>query len=137
MGQRHRTHSYFLTALHFLTILVACEHRRGDRRPQRVATPDFLSRFVALAKFMRLSSLIAANVDVGDGRVAGNPGRVEMTNFRVGVHLGMGGGGVLGVVWGKGAQQVRRLPPDFLSGFVLSLKLMRLSLQKAAYLTVD
>jgi hypothetical protein len=38
------------------------------------ATPDFLSRFVALANFMRLSLRKAAHVDAGEGRVAGNPG---------------------------------------------------------------
>jgi hypothetical protein len=41
-----------------------------------------------------------------------------------------------GVVRGKGAQQVPRLPPDFLSGFVVSINLMRLSLLKAAYVAV-
>jgi hypothetical protein len=33
--------------------------------------------------------------------------------------------------------QIPRLPPDFLSGFVVSVKLMRLSLEKAAYVAVD
>jgi hypothetical protein len=38
---------------------------------------------------------------------------------------------------GKGAQQVPRLPPDFLSGLVVSVNLMRLSSKKAAYVVVD
>jgi hypothetical protein len=38
------------------------------------ATPDFLLRLVALASFMRLSLTESAHVDVGEGRVAGNPG---------------------------------------------------------------
>jgi hypothetical protein len=38
---------------------------------------------------------------------------------------------------GKGAQQVPRLPPDFLSGAVASVNLVRLSLKKAAYVDVD
>jgi hypothetical protein len=38
---------------------------------------------------------------------------------------------------GRGAPQVPRLPPDFLSDFVVSLKLMRLSSKKAAYVAVD
>ncbi len=33
--------------------------------------------------------------------------------------------------------QVPRLPPDFLSGFVISVNLVRLSLKKAAYVAVD
>jgi hypothetical protein len=33
--------------------------------------------------------------------------------------------------------QVPRLPPDFLSGFVVSIDLMRLSSLKAAYVAVD
>ncbi len=33
--------------------------------------------------------------------------------------------------------QLPRLPPDFLSGFVVSVSLMRLSLKKAAYVAVD
>ena len=41
-----------------------------------------------------------------------------------------------GVVRGKGAQQVPRLPPDFLSGFVVSINPVRLSLPKAAYVAV-
>ncbi len=32
--------------------------------------------------------------------------------------------------------QVPRLPPDFLSGFAISVNLMRLSLEKAAYVAV-
>jgi hypothetical protein len=38
---------------------------------------------------------------------------------------------------GEGALQSPRLPPDFLSGFVVSTYLMRLSLLKAAYVAVD
>src|ERR1700721_780180 len=38
--------------------------------------------------------------------------------------------------WGEGALQVLRLPPDFLSDFVVSVRLMRLSLKKAAYVAV-
>jgi hypothetical protein len=37
----------------------------------------------------------------------------------------------------QGAQQVPRLPPDFLSSLVVSVDLMRLSLKKAAYVAVD
>jgi hypothetical protein len=33
--------------------------------------------------------------------------------------------------------QIPRLPPDFLSDFVLSVKLMRLSLEKAANIAVN
>jgi hypothetical protein len=33
--------------------------------------------------------------------------------------------------------QIPRLPPDFLSSLVVSIDLMRLSLLKAAYVTVD
>jgi hypothetical protein len=40
-------------------------------------------------------------------------------------------------VWRQGAQQVPRLPPDFLSGLVASVNFMRLSLKKAAYVAVD
>ena len=40
------------------------------------------------------------------------------------------------VAFRKGAQQVPRLPPDFLSGLVASVNLMRLSLLKAAYVVV-
>jgi hypothetical protein len=41
------------------------------------------------------------------------------------------------VAFRKGAPQVPRLPPDFLSDFVISVKLMRLSLKKAAYVAVN
>ena len=40
-------------------------------------------------------------------------------------------------VWRQGAQQVPRLPPDFLSGLVVSANFMRLSLKKAAYVAID
>jgi hypothetical protein len=40
-------------------------------------------------------------------------------------------------VWCQGAQQVPRLPPDFLSGVVSLVNCMRLSLKKAAYVAVD
>jgi hypothetical protein len=36
----------------------------------------------------------------------------------------------------KGAPQIPRLPPDFLSGLVVSVNLMRLSSKKAAYVVV-
>jgi hypothetical protein len=39
-------------------------------------------------------------------------------------------------VWGQGAQQVPRLPPDFLSELVASEDSVRLSLKKAAYVAV-
>jgi hypothetical protein len=42
------------------------------------ATPDFLSRLVALANFMRLSLLKAAHVAAGEYRVAGNPGALRL-----------------------------------------------------------
>jgi hypothetical protein len=38
---------------------------------------------------------------------------------------------------GKGALQIPRLPPDFLSSFVAPVSIMRLSLEKAAYVVVD
>jgi hypothetical protein len=41
------------------------------------------------------------------------------------------------VALGKGAPQIPRLPPDFLSGLVVSVDFMRLSLLKAAYVAVD
>ena len=37
----------------------------------------------------------------------------------------------------RGALRIPRLPPDFLSSLVVSIDLMRLSLLKAAYVTVD
>ena len=37
----------------------------------------------------------------------------------------------------RGALQIPRLPPDFLSGLVVSVNFMRLSLKKAAYVVVD
>jgi hypothetical protein len=37
----------------------------------------------------------------------------------------------------RGTQQAPRLPPDFLSGLVESVNLVRLSLKKAAYVAVD
>jgi hypothetical protein len=40
-------------------------------------------------------------------------------------------------VWCQGAQQVPRLPPDFLSGLVALVNFMRLSLKKAAYVAVN
>ena len=40
------------------------------------------------------------------------------------------------VAFRKGALQVPRLPPDFLSGLVASVTLMRLSSKKAAYVVV-
>ena len=46
-------------------------------RSLHCATPDFLLRLVALAGFMRLSSLKAAHVVVGKCRVAGNPGTLR------------------------------------------------------------
>jgi hypothetical protein len=47
---------------------------RRHRDLSHCATPDFLSRLVALASFIRLSSWKAAHPDVDEGRVAGNPG---------------------------------------------------------------
>jgi hypothetical protein len=52
------------------------------------------------------------------------------------------GGTIIGidtfrVAMGKGILQIPRLPPDFLSGFVVSVSLMRLSSKKAAYVVVD
>jgi hypothetical protein len=41
------------------------------------ATPDFLSKLVALANFMRLSLLKAARVADGECCVAGNPGTLR------------------------------------------------------------
>src|SRR6202034_4063099 len=40
-------------------------------------------------------------------------------------------------VWEKGAPQIPRLPPDFLSSLVVSVNPMRLSSKKAAYVVVD
>jgi hypothetical protein len=53
------------------------------------------------------------------------------------LHRKSGGVGHRPLRAGKGAQQVPRLPPDFLSGFVASVNLVRLSLKKAAYVAVD
>jgi hypothetical protein len=41
-----------------------------------------------------------------------------------------------GWLGGKGKLQIPRLPPDFLSGLVVSVNLMRLSSKKAAYVVV-
>ena len=41
------------------------------------------------------------------------------------------------VAFRKGAQQVPQLPPDFLSGLVVSVNLMRLSSKKAAYVVLE
>jgi hypothetical protein len=41
-----------------------------------------------------------------------------------------------GVVGGERKLQIPRLPPDFLSGLVVSVNRMRLSLEKAAYVVV-
>jgi hypothetical protein len=41
-----------------------------------------------------------------------------------------------GVVGGERELQIPRLPPDFLSGLVVSENRMRLSLEKAAYVVV-
>jgi hypothetical protein len=46
----------------------------GKKQLVPCATPDFLWRLVALANFMRLSFLKAAQAGVGECRVAGNPG---------------------------------------------------------------
>jgi hypothetical protein len=51
-----------------------CRHRDLSH----CATPDFLSRLVALASFIRLSSLKAAQPDVDEGLVAGNPGPLQI-----------------------------------------------------------
>jgi len=50
---------------------------KAHRRSLHCATPDFLLRLVALANFMRLSLTKAAPVDVGECRVAGNPGSLR------------------------------------------------------------
>jgi hypothetical protein len=50
---------------------------KRNSRSLHYATPDFLLRLEALASFMRLSSLKAAHVDVGENRVAGNPGALR------------------------------------------------------------
>src|ERR1700678_1611913 len=59
-----------------------------------------------------------------------NPGRKETTARVARSRAGA-------FVWEKGAPQIPRLPPDFLSGLVVSVDLVRLSLQKAAYVAVD
>jgi hypothetical protein len=51
--------------------------------------------------------------------------------------VGYSDGGFWELLRPRGAQQVPRLPPDFLWDFVVSVKLMRLSLKKAAYFAVD
>ena len=54
-----------------------CLRTSENRRSLHYATPDFLSRLVALASFMRLSLLKAAHVVAGERRVAGNPGSLR------------------------------------------------------------
>jgi hypothetical protein len=50
---------------------------RMNRRSLHYATPDFLSRLVALANFMRLSILKAAHAGVAECSVTGNPGALR------------------------------------------------------------
>jgi hypothetical protein len=45
--------------------------------PSPPLPPDFLSNFLALANFMRLSLLKAAHVAAGECSVAGNPGALR------------------------------------------------------------
>src|ERR1700677_2748590 len=58
----------------FTTTTLKEIERDGAALQRMKATPDFLSRLVALAGLMRLSLLKAAHVAVAEGRVAGNPG---------------------------------------------------------------
>ena len=55
---------------------VKCSPKKNSRS-LHYATPDFLSRSVVSASFMRLSLPKAAHVDVGEGRAAGNPGTLR------------------------------------------------------------
>jgi hypothetical protein len=92
-----------------------------------------------LVNFMRLSLEKAAYVAVNESSVVGNPeyapaarrGRRDdkwrVVTFIRGCRIG----------WTEKQQQVPRLPPDFLSGLVVSVDFMRLSLKKAAYMAVD
>jgi hypothetical protein len=48
-----------------------------EKQALHCAPPDFLLRLVAAANFMRLSLTKAAHVDVGECRVAGNPGALR------------------------------------------------------------
>jgi hypothetical protein len=43
----------------------------------------------------------------------------------------------LAVAFSKGVLQIPRHPPDFLSEFVVSVKFVRLSSKKAAYVAAD
>ena len=100
--------------------------------------PDFLSGLVALVNFMRLSLEKAAYVAVNESSVVGNPeyapaarrGRRDdkwrVVTFIRGCQIG----------WTEKQQQVPRLPPDFLSGLVVSVDFMRLCSNKAAYVVV-
>ena len=49
----------------------------------------------------------------------------------------LGTNGTETFVRSRGAMQIPRLPPDFLSDLVASVNFMRLSLLKAAYVAVD
>ncbi len=55
-----------------------------NRRSLHCAPPDFLSRLVALANFMRLSLRKAAHVAAGACRAAGNPGTLWSKNISLG-----------------------------------------------------
>ena len=57
-----------------LRSVLASWNQKRNRRSLHCAPPDFLLRLVALANFMRLSLLKAANVAAGECCVAGNPG---------------------------------------------------------------
>ena len=78
----------------------------------------------------QLTECVEEDVDKRNGVGCGGSGCVHPLGIRGGMD------GTQGVVRGKGAQQVPRLPPDFLSGFVVSINPVRLSLPKAAYVAV-
>jgi hypothetical protein len=121
--------------------------------------PDFLSRLVALIHSMRLFLMKGAHADLSSTarqEVGVKPGfglsgiPQHSTRFflssRPGADLRCASPSSnsaafkpspFAVAFRKGALQVPRLPPDFLSGLVASVNLMRLSLLKAAHAVVD
>jgi hypothetical protein len=118
--------------------------------------PDFLSSLVASANLMRLSLEKAAYVVVVESSVVGNPESARDDKGGSGAQLcsrqGDGESRRLSAISvqlegfrrraGSGSccskdLQIPRLPPDFLSSLVVSATLMRLSLEKAAYVVVD
>ena len=120
--------------------------------------PDFLLRLVALIRSMRLSLMKGALADLSSTawqeirvkpgfRLSGMPQHSTrlFLSSRPGADLRCASPSSnsaafkpspFAVAFRKGALQVPRLPPDFLSGLVASVNLMRLSSKKAAYVVV-